>query len=39
MGRLTGRTAVVARVSTGIGLATTPGMVEEGAVVFRGVGA
>ena len=38
MGLLTGRTAVVARGSTGIGLATTPGMVE-GAVVFRGVGA
>lgn len=39
MGCLTGRTAVVARGSTGIGLATTPRMVQERAVVFRGVGA
>lgn len=38
MGRLIGRTAVVARGSTGIGPATTPGMVAEGAVVLRGVG-
>ncbi len=39
MGCLTGWTAVVARGSTGIGPVVPPGMVQEGAVVFCGVGA